>query len=74
VAPDFLHVASFITACAVFSKESRMRLVIAIKLNRKSGGTGVFAGVDPLIRSALNSDRKWTLSILQCPVVGVRSN
>jgi hypothetical protein len=67
-------VASFMTACAALSKESRMRFVIAIKLNRKSGGTGVFAGVDALIRSALYSDRKWALSFLQCPVVGVRPN
>jgi hypothetical protein len=29
---------------------------------------------DPLIRSALYSDRKWTLSFFQYPVVGVRSN
>jgi hypothetical protein len=41
-------------------------------LASSSGTPSLFA--DPLIRSALYSDRKWTLSFFQCPVVGIRSN
>jgi hypothetical protein len=36
--PDFLYVASSMTACAAFSEESRMRLANAPEVNRKSGG------------------------------------
>jgi len=36
--PDFLYVAPSITACAAFSKESRMRFANANELHRKSGG------------------------------------
>jgi hypothetical protein len=36
--PDFLHVAPSKTACAAFSKKSRMRFANANKLHRKSGG------------------------------------
>jgi hypothetical protein len=35
--PDFLYVAPSMTACAAFSKESRMRFANANKLHRKSG-------------------------------------
>jgi hypothetical protein len=35
--PDFLFAALDTTACAAFSKESRMRCANAIKLHRKSG-------------------------------------
>jgi hypothetical protein len=35
--PDFLYVARSMTACAAFSKESRMRFANANKLHRKSG-------------------------------------
>jgi hypothetical protein len=37
--PDFLYAAPDKTACAAFSKESRMRFANAIKLHRKSGGS-----------------------------------
>jgi hypothetical protein len=37
--PDFLYAALDMTACAAFSKESRMRLANATKLHRKSGGS-----------------------------------
>ena len=37
--PDFLYAAPVKTACAAFSKESRMRFTNANKLHRKSGGT-----------------------------------
>jgi hypothetical protein len=36
--PNFLYVASSMTACAAFSEESRMRLANAPEVNRKSGG------------------------------------
>src|SRR5271156_2790666 len=36
--PDFLYVAPSMTACAAFSKESRMRFASANELHRKSGG------------------------------------
>jgi len=36
--PDFLYVAPSMTACAAFSKESRMRFANANELHRKSGG------------------------------------
>src|SRR5271154_7465822 len=36
--PDFLYVAPSMTACAAFSKESRMRFANANKPHRKSGG------------------------------------
>jgi hypothetical protein len=36
--PDFLYVAPSMSACAAFSKESRMRIANAINLDRKSGG------------------------------------
>jgi hypothetical protein len=36
--PDFLYAAPEMTACAAFSKESRMRFANATKLLRKSGG------------------------------------
>jgi hypothetical protein len=36
--PDFLYVAPFMTACAAFSRESRMRFADANELHRKSGG------------------------------------
>jgi hypothetical protein len=36
--PDFLRAALDTTACAAFSKESRMRCAEATKLHRKSGG------------------------------------
>src|SRR5271156_4674383 len=36
--PDFLSVAPSMTACAAFSKESRMRSANANELHRKSGG------------------------------------
>ena len=35
--PDFLYAAPDMTACAAFSKESRMWFANAIKLHRKSG-------------------------------------
>ncbi len=35
--PDFLYVASSMTACVAFSEESRMRLANAPEVNRKSG-------------------------------------
>ena len=35
--PDFLYAAPDTTACAAFSKESRMRSANATKLHRKSG-------------------------------------
>jgi hypothetical protein len=35
--PDFLHEAPNRFACAAFSKESRMKLANANKLDRKSG-------------------------------------
>ncbi len=35
--PDFLYAAPDITACAAFSKESRMKFANANNLNRKSG-------------------------------------
>ena len=37
--PDFLYAALDMTACAAFSKESRMRFANATKLHRKSGGS-----------------------------------
>jgi hypothetical protein len=37
--PDFLYAAPDTTACAAFSKESRMRCANATKLHRKSGGS-----------------------------------
>ena len=37
--PDFLHAAPDKTACAAFSKESRMKLANATKPHRKSGGS-----------------------------------
>jgi hypothetical protein len=37
--PDFLHAAPPTDACAAFIKESRMKSVNAIKLDRKSGCT-----------------------------------
>jgi hypothetical protein len=40
--PDFLYAASDMTACAAFSKESRMRFANATKLHRKSGGSPSF--------------------------------
>ena len=36
--PDFLYAAPDMTACAAFSKESRMRFANATKLHRKSEG------------------------------------
>ena len=36
--PDFLYVAPSKTACAAFSKESRMKFASAAKIHRKSGG------------------------------------
>jgi hypothetical protein len=36
--PDFLYVAPSTTACAAFSKESRMKFANANELHRKSGG------------------------------------
>jgi len=36
--PDFLYVAPSKTACAAFSKESRMKLASAAEVRRKSGG------------------------------------
>src|ERR1700677_4160478 len=38
--PDFLYVAQARTACAAFLQESRMKLISATKLHRKSGGVG----------------------------------
>jgi hypothetical protein len=38
--PDFLYAAPDMTACAAFSKESRMKFANATKLHRKSGGPG----------------------------------
>jgi len=35
--PDFLYVAPSKTACAAFSKESRMKFASATKVHRKSG-------------------------------------
>ena len=35
--PDFLYAAPDTTACAAFSKESRMKLANATNLDRKSG-------------------------------------
>jgi hypothetical protein len=35
--PDFLYAALDMTACAAFSRESRMRFANASKLHRKSG-------------------------------------
>ena len=35
--PDFLYVAPPKTACAAFSKESRMKFASAAKVDRKSG-------------------------------------
>jgi hypothetical protein len=40
--PDFLYAALDMTACAAFSKESRMRFANATKLHRKSGGSPSF--------------------------------
>ncbi len=40
--PDFLYAAPDITACAAFSKESRMRFANATKLHRKSEGSPSF--------------------------------
>jgi hypothetical protein len=37
--PDFLHAAPPTDACAAFIKESRMKFINAIKLDRKSGWT-----------------------------------
>ena len=37
--PDFLYAAPDTTACAAFSKESRMKFDNANKLDRKSGGS-----------------------------------
>ena len=36
--PDFLYVVPSKTACAAFSKESRMKFASASKIRRKSGG------------------------------------
>jgi hypothetical protein len=36
--PDFLFVAPSKTACAAFSKESRMKFAGVAKAHRKSGG------------------------------------
>ena len=48
--PDFLYAAPDMTACAAFSKESRMKFANATKLHRKSGGSPSFffpvVGVD----------------------------
>jgi hypothetical protein len=38
--PDFLYAAPDMTACAAFSKESRMKFANATKLHRKSGRPG----------------------------------
>jgi hypothetical protein len=40
--PDFLYAAPDMTACAAFSKESRMKFANATKLHRKSGGSPSF--------------------------------
>ena len=40
--PDFLYAAPDMTACAAFSKESRMKFTNANKLHRKSGGSPSF--------------------------------
>jgi hypothetical protein len=45
--PDFLHAALDTTARAVFIKESRMKLVNANKLHRKSGGNACGNRVAP---------------------------
>jgi len=37
--PDFLYAAPDTTACAAFSKESRMKFANATELDRKSGGS-----------------------------------
>jgi hypothetical protein len=36
--PDFLYEAASMTACAAFSRESRLRFANANELHRKSGG------------------------------------
>jgi len=41
--PDFLYAAPDTTACAAFSKESRMKFANATKLHRKSGGSPTIA-------------------------------
>jgi len=41
--PDFLYAAPDMTACAAFSKESRMKFANATKLHRKSGGSPHFS-------------------------------
>jgi hypothetical protein len=40
--PDLLYAAPDMTACAAFSKESRMRFANATKLHRRSGGSPSF--------------------------------
>jgi hypothetical protein len=40
--PDFLYAAPDMTACAAFSKKSRMRFANATKLHRKSGRSPSF--------------------------------
>jgi hypothetical protein len=41
--PDFLYAAPDTTACAAFSKESRMKFANATKFHRKSGGKPTIA-------------------------------
>ena len=41
--PDFLYAAPDMTACAAFSKESRVKFANATKLHRKSGGSPPFS-------------------------------
>ena len=56
--PDFLHAAPDMSACAAFSKESRMKFANATKLHRKSGGSPSFFFPCKSIRPAVKALEK----------------